>query len=589
MPARIVFLQRYYKVWTATVAACLAALILAAIILPKSFALTALSDVIQCLLLFSGTFSLIHHITRTRGRLRLFWALVTAGTGLWFCYQLLWVYYEVCLRGDVPDLCSGDMILFLHIVPLMAALALRPHAPQDQYAARVRHLDFAMLMLWWIYLYVFIVIPWQYVVPDVGPYNDNLNFLYLIEKIVFLTSLVVAWFGSKEGWKTFYASLFGACFTYAASSHIANWAIGRGVYYSGSLYDIPLAISMAWITVIGLWTPEREPQAAARSTSTSHGVWLARLGMIAAFSLPVFGAWALLDWGLPPAIRSFRLVLTLSAAILMGIMVFVRQRLLDRELLRLLTYSQESFRNLKRLQEQITESEKLASIGQLVGGAAHELNNPITAMLGYSDLLLLTQPLSAEQSHLASKIGQHARRTKSLVSSLLSFARPSPSTMAPVDLKTLLCTATKLSQSQWKANQSEVKIDCANEPLLIRGDSNQLLLVFVQLISDAMQVLNQSTGLIISARRLDEQAVIVMSNASSLARDAEKEAGSGELLSNLGMSACQAILREHHGRVLCESDAGSAVTVRIEIPLIAAAGNSTGAAPSAAWQPQPSA
>jgi signal transduction histidine kinase len=489
----------------------------------------------------------------------------------------------------VPDLCSGDMILFLHIVPLMAALALRPHAPQDQYAARVRHLDFAMLMLWWIYLYVFIVIPWQYVVPDVGPYNDNLNFLYLIEKIVFLTSLVVAWFGSKEGWKTFYASLFGACFTYAASSHIANWAIGRGVYYSGSLYDIPLAISMAWITVIGLWTPEREPQAAARSTSTSHGVWLARLGMIAAFSLPVFGAWALLDWGLPPAIRSFRLVLTLSAAILMGIMVFVRQRLLDRELLRLLTYSQESFRNLKRLQEQITESEKLASIGQLVGGAAHELNNPITAMLGYSDLLLLTQPLSAEQSHLASKIGQHARRTKSLVSSLLSFARPSPSTMAPVDLKTLLCTATKLSQSQWKANQSEVKIDCANEPLLIRGDSNQLLLVFVQLISDAMQVLNQSTGLIISARRLDEQAVIVMSNASSLARDAEKEAGSGELLSNLGMSACQAILREHHGRVLCESDAGSAVTVRIEIPLIAAAGNSTGAAPSAAWQPQPSA
>ena len=582
-------MQRYYKVWTATVAACLAALILAAIILPKSFALTALSDVIQCLLLFSGTFSLIHHITRTRGRLRLFWALVTAGTGLWFCYQLLWVYYEVCLRGDVPDLCSGDMILFLHIVPLMAALALRPHAPQDQYAARVRHLDFAMLMLWWIYLYVFIVIPWQYVVPDVGPYNDNLNFLYLIEKIVFLTSLVVAWFGSKEGWKTFYASLFGACFTYAASSHIANWAIGRGVYYSGSLYDIPLAISMAWITVIGLWTPEREPQAAARSTSTSHGVWLARLGMIAAFSLPVFGAWALLDWGLPPAIRSFRLVLTLSAAILMGIMVFVRQRLLDRELLRLLTYSQESFRNLKRLQEQITESEKLASIGQLVGGAAHELNNPITAMLGYSDLLLLTQPLSAEQSHLASKIGQHARRTKSLVSSLLSFARPSPSTMAPVDLKTLLCTAIKLSQSQWKANQSEVKIDCANEPLLIRGDSNQLLLVFVQLISDAMQVLDHSTGLIISARRLDEQAVIVMSNASSLARDAEKEAGSGELLSNLGMSACQAILREHHGRVLCESDAGSAVTVRIEIPLIAAAGKSTGAAPSAAWQPQPSA
>ena len=72
----------------------------------------------------------------------------------------------------------------------------------------------------------------------------------------------------------------------------------------------------------------------------------------------------------------------------MGIKVFVRQRVLDLELLRLLTQSQDSLANLKRLQVQITESEKLASIGQLVGGAAHELNNPITAMLGYSDLLL---------------------------------------------------------------------------------------------------------------------------------------------------------------------------------------------------------
>ncbi len=74
----------------------------------------------------------------------------------------------------------------------------------------------------------------------------------------------------------------------------------------------------------------------------------------------------------------------------MGVLVFLRQYLLDRELLRLLNHSRESFDNLKRLQAQILQSEKLASIGQLVGGAAHELNNPITAMLGYSDMLLST-------------------------------------------------------------------------------------------------------------------------------------------------------------------------------------------------------
>ncbi len=124
-------------------------------------------------------------------------------------------------------------------------------------------------------------------------------------------------------------------------------------------------------------------------------------------------------------------------------MVFVRQRLLDRELLRLLNQSRESLVNLKRLQAQITESEKLASIGQLVGGAAHELNNPIAAMMGYSDLLRIPA-LNPEQHDLAAKIGQHVRRTKSLVASLLSFAKQGPATMAPVDLNTMLRTAVKL-------------------------------------------------------------------------------------------------------------------------------------------------
>src|SRR5260370_9856207 len=107
---------------------------------------------------------------------------------------------------------------------------------------------------------------------------------------------------------------------------------------------------MAWITVIGLCSHEDAPQADARSTSTSHGVWLTRLGMIAAFSLPLFAAWALIDAAVPHRIRSFLLVLTLGAALLMGVMVFIRQRLLYRELLRLLTPSHETIVKLSRLQ-----------------------------------------------------------------------------------------------------------------------------------------------------------------------------------------------------------------------------------------------
>ncbi|MFZ0440839.1 MAG: hypothetical protein WAL76_22135, partial [Candidatus Sulfotelmatobacter sp.] len=157
----------YSKLWTAAVAACLVTLVLAALVLHQSFRLTALSDVIQCLLLLSGTISLIPQAVRSRGRLRLFWMLITTGIAFWFCYQLFWTYYEVWLRTDVPDLCAADMVLFLHIVPLMGALALRPHAPQDEYSPTLRRLDFALMMIWWMYLYVLIVIPWQYVVANV--------------------------------------------------------------------------------------------------------------------------------------------------------------------------------------------------------------------------------------------------------------------------------------------------------------------------------------------------------------------------------------------------------------------------------------
>jgi signal transduction histidine kinase len=605
MAAGTVFLRTYSKlwtsrrwtskVWTAAVAACLATLVLAALILPESFRLTALSDMVQCLLLFSGTVSLFPHAVRSRGRLRLFWMLIATGMGFWFAYQFVWIYFEIWLRTDVPDLCAGDMILFLHIVPLMAALALRPHAPEDEYAARLRRLDFALMTVWWIYLYVLIVIPWQYVVPDVPAYNYNLNSLYLIEKLAFLSALVIAWIGSKGGWKTFYANLFGSSFTYAASSHIANWAIGRHTYYSGSLYDIPLAVSMAWITMIGLWCRQHEPQTGVRSTSTSHGVWLARLGMIAAFSLPLFAAWALLDDAVPPRIRSFRVVLTLAAAILMGAMVFVRQRLLDWELLRLLTHSRESFANLKRLQAQITESEKLASIGQLLGGAAHELNNPITAMLGYSDLLLCT-PLTSEQSELAGRIRQHARRTRSLVASLLSFAKQGPAAMAAVDLNTLLRTAVKLSQLQWQALKIEVNADYPQELLLVRGDSNQLLQVCVQIISDALQAVGQygSRTLTIAAERRNDTAIIHISD-TNLAASREQTLGntaldfdSPETLSGLGLNACQVILEQHHGRILWQQDRNVGTTIRVELPVIPPEPEkSTESGVPVMWQPQP--
>jgi len=561
------------KLWMAAVAGALAVLILAALVLPQSFRLTALSDIIQCFLLVSAAASFVPLALRAQGRMRLFWSLITLGITLWLTYQLLWTYYEVLLRRDVPDLFAGDIVLFLHIVPLMAALALRAHVPQDEYASRLGRLDFLLLIMWWIYLYVLIVMPWQYAVANLDAYNRNLNAVYVTGEIALLLSLIVCWIGAKGPWRNLYANLFGMSLCYASSSTVANWAIGRKVYYSGSLYDVPLVAAMAWLTWIALRTKAEEPEADTREVSTVYGVWVARFSMIAVFSLPLFAAWAMLDAAIPARIRIFRLALTLMAALAMGFMVFVRQHLLDRELIHLLNHSQESFDNLKRLQAQILQSEKLASIGQLVGGAAHELNNPITAMLGYSDLLLSTH-LTAEQEPLAAKIGQYVRRTKSLVASLISFARQGPAPKTPLDLNTLARTAVKLTQPQWHALKIEVRTEFDSALPKVLGDSNQLLQVCLQLIANCLHVMVERGGKILTLST-EQQTGISVLQVTTEPMPFTPPASTGSASrpdpeDGLALSACQGILQEHRGQFSRQPREDGALQLRVELPALEA-------------------
>jgi signal transduction histidine kinase len=564
------------KLWVGSIFGALAALVLAALVIPRSFRLTAFSDIVQCFLLASAAAAFVPLALRSQGRKRLFWSLITLGATFWLTYQLLWTYYEVILQRDVPDLFAGDVILFLHMVPVMAALALRPHIPRDEYSARLGRLDFALLLVWWFYLYVLITIPWQYVVPDVPAYNNDLNAVYLAEKVALLLGLAASWFNSKGRWRKLYGSLFGMIFLYSASSTVANWAIARKSYYSGSLYDIPLVASMAWLTWIGLRTKVEEQETDSREASTVYGVWVARCGMIAVFSLPLFAAWAMSDAEVPSRIRVFRLALTLVAAFVMGVMVFVRQNLLDRELIHLLKHSQESFYNLKRLQAQILQSEKLASIGQLVGGAAHELNNPITAMLGYSELLLST-PLTPEQQPLAAKIGQYVRRTKSLVASLISFARQAPAPKTPVDLNTLARTAVKLSQPQWEALGIGVRTQFDNALPKVLGDSNQLLQVCLQLLSNCLHVMSEQGGkiLTVSTQRQTGTSVLLIST-EPMAPLVDATAPSpvdppDDLEGGLGLSACQGILQEHRGYISREQSEDGTMRLRVYLPVTASA------------------
>ncbi|MEP6645365.1 MAG: histidine kinase dimerization/phospho-acceptor domain-containing protein, partial [Acidobacteriaceae bacterium] len=496
------------KLWTLLAASLVVAQAVASLFLREGFALAACSDLVQWILLLSGAIALATNIPKTQGRTRIFWILMTSGVSLWFIYQTLWSYFEIALRKPVPTVFAGDAVLFLHLVPMIAALALQPHEEQDERTVRLGSLDFALLLIWWLYLYVLSVMPWEYAFLNEQAYGKNLNSVYLTEKIVFLAALGALWMRSRGEWRTIYAQWFGASLVYALSSYISNWALVRNVYYSGSVYDLPLEASMAWLTGVGLLAAHLSPRKQPARKSAVRGVWVARLGMVTIFSLPLFAGWSVFVSSVPAPVRTFRLLLTLGTMLFMGGLVFFKQHLLDRELLGLLHASNESVENLRRVQAQLVQSEKLASLGQLVGGAAHELNNPLTAMLGYSDLLS-EMALSDEQRALTQKIVYQVRRTKTLVSSLLSFAKQVPAEKTLVDIQTLAGTAIKLSNPQFRAVNIQVRIEATEKVPRILGDSNQLLQVFLHIINNALQAMAEVGDLLTMNVRANEGFVIV--------------------------------------------------------------------------------
>jgi two-component system NtrC family sensor kinase len=228
---------------------------------------------------------------------------------------------------------------------------------------------------------------------------------------------------------------------------------------------------------------------------------------------------------------------------------------------------------LQLLQAQLVQSEKLASLGQLVGGAAHELNNPLTAMLGYSELLSTTQ-LSPEQRSLSDKISQQAKRVRALVASLLSFAKQVPSAKTPQDLNVILHTALKLCQPQLQTAKVQTAPERTASLPPVRGDANQLLQVFSHIINNAANAMaDRGGGLLTITTRLEGNSVAIQfsDNGPGMAEPdrvfdpfyTTRPVGQG---TGLGLSMCYGIIQEHGGKISCRNrDEGGAVFV-IELP-----------------------
>jgi PAS domain S-box-containing protein len=229
------------------------------------------------------------------------------------------------------------------------------------------------------------------------------------------------------------------------------------------------------------------------------------------------------------------------------------------------------------LQAKLAHSEKMATIGRLVSGVAHEVNNPLAAILGFTDLLLENPEVPGSAREDLQIILQETQRTKDIVQDLLSFARQRPVQRELVRVNAVLRQTIKLRSYDFASHGVEVKEEFEETLPPALGDSQQLQQVFLNILNnayDAVQEAGQRGQIKIHTRRQGEAIEVAISDNGKGIADPQrifdpfyttKQAGKG---TGLGLSICYGIVRAHGGEIQCwnnENGAGSTFVVRIPV------------------------
>jgi two-component system NtrC family sensor kinase len=233
---------------------------------------------------------------------------------------------------------------------------------------------------------------------------------------------------------------------------------------------------------------------------------------------------------------------------------------------------------LEQAQSELLQAAKLASLGQLVSGVAHEINNPLTSILGFSEVLLSRAGGDAAAQDPLRTIRDEAMRLRTLVANLTTFARRTPPRTECMDLRQVLVRLHDLRDYQFQANNISLHVECPTDAVWVNGNADQLMQVLLNLVLNAEQTVKgcRERGDIWIGCGNDSQAawLSVRDNGSGMTPDVRdhifdpffttRPTGQG---AGLGLSISYGIIQQHGGTITVESEVGVGTTIKTRIPL----------------------
>jgi two-component system NtrC family sensor kinase len=251
-----------------------------------------------------------------------------------------------------------------------------------------------------------------------------------------------------------------------------------------------------------------------------------------------------------------------------------RQLATTIEKVRLYEETCRAYEDLRKTQEQLLQSEKMSAVGQLIAGVAHELNNPLTAILGYAQLLE-SEGLSDRASDFVRKLFKQAQRTHRVVQNLLSFARQRTPQKQEVDIRKVVDETLALRDYDLKVNNIVLERETMVDASSVTADPHQLEQVFLNIINNAVDaILEGGKGgkLKVRIQSADGQVRVEFLDSGVGIKDPNrifdpfyttKSVGKG---TGLGLSICYGIIKEHGGDITAHNRPEGGAVVEVRLP-----------------------